>query len=104
VVEAAESKGAEDLVALSIGRRSSLADYLVICSGETDPQLRAIGDEINQRLREQKIKGQKWEGVIGSGWLVLDLGPVVVHVMRQAERDYYRLEELWGKDAVVYHY
>ena len=104
MVAAAESKGAENLVTLEFGQRSSLVDYLVICSGETDPQLRAIGDEIRAKLREEKIKGQKWEGVIGSGWLVLDLGPVVVHVMRPAERDYYRLEELWGKDAIVYHY
>ena len=104
MVEAAESRGAEGLVSLDLGRRSSLADQLVICSGESDPQLRAISDEINLRLRQQRIKGQKWEGAIGSGWLILDLGPVVVHIMRPAERDYYRLEELWGKDAIVYHY
>ena len=89
---------------LDVSRSSSVTDYLVICSGESGPQLRAIEREIDARLGKLKIKDLKWEGVLGSGWVVLDLGPIVVHLMKQAERDYYRLEELWGKDAIVYHY
>jgi ribosome-associated protein len=87
-----------------VSRSSALVDHLVICSGEADSQLRGIAHGIDEALRQQKIKGYKWEGVTRSGWLILDLGPVVVHVMSREARDYYRLEELWGKDAVVYHY
>jgi ribosome-associated protein len=83
---------------------SKLADYLVLCSGEADTHLRGIEKGIDEALRKNKIKGFKWEGVSSSGWLILDLGAIVVHVMSQEARDYYRLEELWGKDAVVYHY
>ncbi|HVN66728.1 MAG TPA: ribosome silencing factor [Candidatus Sulfotelmatobacter sp.] len=104
IVAAAEAKLAGDIIALDVSRASSLTDWLVICSGEAAPQLRAIVDAIAESLKKNRLKKYKWEGVTGSGWLVLDLGSVVVHVMAAAERDYYRLEDLWGKDAVVYHY
>ena len=104
MVAAAESKQAIDPVVLDVSKASSVTDYLVICSGESGPQLRAIEREIDVRLAKNKFKTNKWEGVLGSGWVILDLGPIVVHVMGTAERDYYRLEDLWGKDAIVYHY
>lgn len=89
---------------LDVGGSSALVDQLVICSGEADTHLRGIESGIDEALRQNKIKGYKWEGVTSSGWLILDLGSIVVHVMSQEARDYYRLEELWGKDAIVYHY
>jgi len=104
IAKAAESKQAVDLKAMDVSKTSSIVDYLIICSGESSPQVQAIRKEIDSQLRKNKIKGFRWEGMSGSGWVILDLGSVVVHVMGTAERDYYRLEELWGKDAVVYHY
>ena len=104
IADAAESKQAIDLKILDVSKTSSLVDYLVICSGESEPQIRAIEKEIDAQLRKNKIKGLKWEGVISSGWVILDLGSVVVHVLKTAEREYYQLEELWGKEAVIYHY
>ena len=76
----------------------------MICSGDSAPQIRAIEKEIDNRLRRNKIKGFRWEGEVKSGWVVLDLGEIVVHIMGEAERAYYKLEELWGKEAIVYHY
>ena len=81
-----------------------MVDYLIICSAESSPQLRAIEKEINQSLRKHKIKGFRWQGLVKSGWLVLDLGAIVVHIMGAEERAYYDLEGLWGKEAVFYHY
>jgi ribosome-associated protein len=104
IVAAAEAKLAGDIVVLDVSRASSVTDWLVLCSGDSAPQLRAIADAIDAALKKRKINKSKWEGVTGSGWLILDLGSVVVHVMAAAERDYYRLEDLWGKDAIVYHY
>ena len=65
---------------------------------------RAIEQEINKQLRKHKIKMIKWEGLAKSGWMVLDLGNIVIHLMGSAERDYYNLEGLWEKDAIIYHY
>ena len=53
---------------------------------------------------KKNIKQFRWEGVTGSGWVILDLGSIVVHVMDESERKYYNLEGLWGKDAIIYHY
>jgi len=89
---------------MDVRKSSPVVDYIVICSGESEPQLRAIEKGIDSELRKNEIKGFRWEGLPSSGWVVLDLGDVVVHVMTQAERKYYNLEELWRKEAIVYHY
>jgi ribosome-associated protein len=101
---AAESKQAVDLKVLDISKASKIVDYLVILSAESVPQARAVEKEIDRQLRGHKVKGFKWEGGINSGWMVLDLGGIVVHVMEQSQREYYNLEELWGKEAIIYHY
>ena len=104
ISKAAEARQAIDLKVLDVSKTSKIVDYLIICSGESSPQLRAIEKEIDKQLRANKIKSFRWQGLVTSGWLVLDLGSIVVHVMGVAERAYYNLEELWGKEAVVYHY
>lgn len=104
IAEAAEDKQALDLKILDVRKTSNIVDYLIICSAESDPQLRAIEKEIDKQLRKNKIKGFRWQGLVKSGWLVLDLSSVVVHIMGEAEREYYNLEELWEKEAIIYHY
>ena len=104
IEQAAEAKQAVDIRALDVRKSSNIVDYLVIASGESEPQLKAIEKEIDNRLREHKIKGFRWQGLSNSGWLVLDLGSIVVHLMGTKEREFYNLEDLWGKEAIVYHY
>ena len=103
-VEAAEAKKAQDITVLEVRKASKIVDHLVICTGESTPHLRAIVEEIEEQLGKKRIKRSKWEGVVKSGWIILDLGDVVVHVMGQEEREYYKLEDLWQKNAIVYHY
>jgi ribosome-associated protein len=104
IAKAAESKNAIDLKILDIRKVSSLVDFLIICSAESLPQLRAIEKEIDSQLRKSNIKGFRWEGLVKSGWVVLDLGAIAIHVMGVEERKYYNLEDLWGKEAIIYHY
>lgn len=104
IEQAAEAKQAIDVRVLDVQKNSNIVDYLVIASGESEPQLRAIEKEIDNRLREHKIKGFRWQGLTGSGWLVLDLGSIVVHLLGIKEREFYALEDLWGKEAIIYHY
>jgi ribosome-associated protein len=104
IAQAAENKQAIDLQVLDVSATSAVTDFIVIASGESEPQLRAIAKEVDAELRKNEIKNFRWEGVPSSGWLVLDLGSIVVHLLREAERDYYKLEDLWGKEAIVYHY
>ena len=104
IARAAEDKKANQLKILDVSKASNIVDYLIICSGDSSQQVRAIEKEIDKQLRSNKIKGFRWEGLITSGWMILDLGNIVVHIMGEEERRYYNLEELWEKEAIIYHY
>jgi ribosome-associated protein len=74
----------------------AFADYFVIISGESARQLGAIADEIAQSLKKAGITPYHREGTMDSGWLLLDYSDVIVHVFSSAEREYYRLDEMWN--------
>ncbi len=95
----ASEKQATDVVLLDVRASCSFADYFLICSGESDHQLRAIWDEILETLKDRGVLPLHREGVRGSGWLLADYGAVVIHIFAPAEREFYQLEALW-KDAV----
>jgi len=75
----------------------SFTDYFVICSGTSERQLKTIFEEIGHKLKGANILPHHTEGTADSGWLLLDYGDVVVHILSLSERDYYQLDELWGK-------
>lgn len=94
---AAEDKKARDVVILDVRGISSVTDYFVVCSGDVQPQLRAIAEEIEKRLREEAGRRARGiDGLRGSNWVVLDYGDVVVHVFQHALRLHYGLEQLWS--------
>ena len=76
---------------------SSFTDYFVICSGTSEPHLKAISGEIEERLREEHgIRAVSVDGFPASQWIVLDYLQVIVHVFRQEKREFYSLEDLWS--------
>ncbi len=101
VVELAEDKKAADVVVLEISHLTTLADYLVICSGGSERQLGAIADGIIEGLKAAgtAILGREGEPV--SHWILLDVGSVIVHVFAPPERDYYQLEKLWPEAKTI---
>ena len=95
--ELADSKKAENIVILDVREISSITDYFVIASGTSEPHLRAISDEITERLREEnEIRPRAVDGTLQAGWLVLDFFDVIVHLMKTDVREHYDLEGLWG--------
>jgi ribosome-associated protein len=95
--EAASDKKAVDIVALDVSELLVVTEYFVIATGRTNVQVRAIADEVEEQLRAKT--GEKPIGREGIGedkWILLDYGDMVVHVFQPAERDFYRLEKLWG--------
>jgi ribosome-associated protein len=95
--EYADNKKAENLVILDVRELSSVTDYFVICSGTSEPHLRAISDEITGRLRENhEVRPRAVDGTLQTAWMVLDYFDVIVHVMRTDVREKYDLEALWG--------
>ncbi len=95
--ESAADRKAENIVVIDLRGRSSFCDYFVICSGLSDPQLRAIGASVRSGVRERFGFGPYSEdGVAGSRWIVIDYAQVVVHVFHHEARAFYTLEDLWG--------
>lgn len=95
VVRAADDKRAEDIVALDMNGVSLLADYFVVASGNTERQVQAIVDEIDDKVEELGGTVKSIEGKKGSKWILMDLGDVVVHVFTPEERANYKLEQFW---------
>ena len=95
--ELADNKKAEDITILDVRELSSVTDYFVVASGTSEPHLRAIVDEITDKLREDhELRAKAVDGTYHAAWVVLDYFDVVVHVMRTDIRERYDLETLWG--------
>jgi len=95
--ELADNKKAEDITVLDVRELSTVTDYFVIASGTSEPHLRAIVDEVVDKIREGKgVRPRAVDGTSQAAWVVLDYFDVIVHVMRQDVRDRYDLETLWG--------
>ena len=93
----AENRKAENVVVLDVREVSSVTDYFVIASGTSEPHLRAIVDEITDRLRDDHdLRPSRKDGSVQGAWVVLDFFDVIVHVMRADARARYDLESLWG--------
>src|SRR5258707_5129245 len=95
--ELADNKKAENIVILDVRDLSSVTDYFVIASGTSEPHLRAIVEEIIDRLRDDyDLRPVRKDGSVQGAWVVLDFFDVIVHVMRADVRERYDLERLWG--------
>jgi ribosome-associated protein len=89
-------KKATDILILDLRELTSAADRFVICSGDSETQVKAIADHVSEKLREKGSKVWHVEGLEGRRWVLLDFVDVVVHVFYSETRAYYGLENLWG--------
>ena len=95
--ELADNRKAEDIVVLDVRKISSITDYFVVATGTSEPHLRAISDEITDKLRkDHDLRPRAVDGTLQTAWLVLDYFDVIIHLMRADVRERYDLESLWG--------
>ena len=97
--EAAEDKKAEEPVVLNMAKLTNVANYFVVTHGNSDRHVRAIADNIVDKLHEKKVRVLHREGMESGSWVLLDYGAVIVHVFYRETRDFYGLERLWGDAA-----
>ena len=93
---AASSKQGEAIVILDVRELLTITDYFVITSGASDRQVNTLADEIVRTLKDHGVRPVAEERDAQARWILLDFGDFVVHVFRQEEREYYRLENLWA--------
>ena len=80
---------------------SAPADFFVVCSGDSDNQIRAITNDIMKKCSEKTLKKPRIEGLDTANWVLLDFFDVVVHIMLKQTRNYYKLEKLWGDSVFI---
>ena len=103
VVDALEEKKGEDILLIDIHEIADFTDYFILCSGSSVRMLDALAEEVVTRVKSQYSLGLRIEGQPEDGWLVVDLGDVVVHLFTPDQRDYYKLEQLWAEGKVLLH-
>lgn len=95
------NKKGYDVKILDLKELTSITDYFVICTGDSDTQIKAIADEIDKKLRDENIKVWHIEGYESLNWVLLDYVDVVVHIFKKEIREFYNLEKLWGDAPTI---
>ena len=96
---AAVDKKAWDTVVMDVRNKTSVADYFVVCEGETDRQVRAIADGMVEAAKVKDLRPLAVDGYDDATWILLDFDSVLAHVFLPGERSYYDLESLWAPAA-----
>ncbi|UUE11095.1 ribosome silencing factor [Dickeya zeae] len=96
VIDKLDDLKGQDIVALDVKGKSSITDYMVICTGTSSRHVSSIADHVVQESRAAGLMPLGVEGENDADWVVVDLGDVIVHVMQEESRHLYELEKLWG--------
>ncbi len=97
IVAALEDIKANDITVINTSKQSQLFDQMIIASGTSNRQTRALADNVIKKMQELGVQVYSSEGEKSGEWVLIDLGEILVHVMQPGVRAYYNLEELWGK-------
>ena len=93
--QAAHDKKAQQVLAFDVSDQLAITDAFVLASATTEPAVKAIVDEVEDKLREVGAKPIRREGHKEGRWVLLDYGEIVIHVQHEEERSFYALERLW---------
>jgi len=98
VIDCLEDMKARDIVELDVAEVSGFTDYMIICTGNSNRQVKAIADHVALEAKRQGHPAHGSEGGTTAEWVLIDLGDIIVHVMQQNARDFYQLEKLWNPE------
>ena len=101
-VEICEDCKAENILLFDVRKTSVLADFYLICNGTSDPHLRAIRVRLEKELAPAGVKLLHTSGTAASRWIILDFNTVLIHVFLPEMREFYKIEELWAKEPIIY--
>ncbi|MFN0146962.1 MAG: ribosome silencing factor [Dehalococcoidia bacterium] len=93
-----------DIALLDIAKTSTFTDFFVIATAQSPLHFNALADHLERELQKEGHDIRHKEGSAASGWMLLDFADVIVHIFTPEKREYYRLEELWGRTTPVVHF
>lgn len=102
VIDALEDIKGKNIVMINVSKLTSMFDYIVIASGDSNRQTKALANNVREKLKEAGAHVYGSEGEETGEWVLVDLGDIVVHVMQPTVREYYRLEELWRDGKIEF--
>ena len=94
IIQIIDDMKAERIAVLDVHQKTSVADYFIVCSGNSDVHINAIASKLEDKLRDLKVKPLRTESK-GGGWVLIDYGDIILHVMKEEQRQFYDLETLW---------
>ena len=100
IIELAQDKKGQQIVLMEITELTTIGDYFVIVSGDSNTHIKAIADNIEYEMRNEGIRPSHKEGYEYFNWVLLDYSDVIVHILKKDSREYYGIERLWA-DAKV---
>ena len=94
--KALDDKRGKDITVLKVDEMTVITDYMVIATGRSVPQVKALAENVEDELAQIDLFAKRREGITEGRWCVLDYGDVMVHVFHEQDREYYQLERLWA--------
>ena len=94
-------KKAIDIIIIDVREITTLTDFFVVCTSESEPQTRAITDHINQKMKEEGVRSWHIEGYEHLDWVLIDFVNIVVHIFSKETREYYEFERLWADGTIT---
>lgn len=95
ILTALDERKAQEIQVLDVSALTHMTDRMVICSGTSNVHIRAVADRVLELMKAQGSKGTRMEGYRDARWVLMDFGDVILHIFDPADRDFYRLEQLW---------
>ena len=96
IVKILDDKKGIDIKVLDIRELTTMADYFVICSGTSSPHIKALSDELDEKLSEEGVAFLGKEGFQTANWVLMDYDSVIVHIFNEETREFYSIENLWA--------
>ena len=90
-----DDRKGQNIVTMDVRGKTSFTDYMILVTGTSDRQLKSLCAYVEEKAVENGFQALGTEGDLGSDWILLDMGDVIVHAMTSQARDYYQLEKLW---------
>lgn len=95
ICEVLDAKKAHDIEKIAVADKTVIAEYFVICTGNSNTQVHSLTDEVEYQLGRQDVKPIRVEGKDGNAWIIMDYGTVIVHIFNREARQFYNLEKLY---------